>query len=44
MKVKDEWGMKVRDGLGGKVIGKNNRVPEVIKVDPDWLNNIHRLR
>ena len=44
MKVKDEWGMKVRDGWGGKVNEEDNRVPEDIKVDPDWLNNIHRLR
>ena len=44
MKVKDEWGMKVRDGWGGKVSEEDNRVPEDIKVDPDWLNNIHRLR
>ena len=44
MKVKDEWEMKVRDGWGAKISEKDNRVPEDIKVDTNWLNNIHRLR
>ena len=44
IKVKDEWGTKVMDGLGGKGSDGDDRVPEDIKVDPEWLNNVHRLR
>ena len=44
IKVKDEWGTKVMDGWGGKGSDGDDRVPEDIKVDPEWLNNVHRLR